>query len=102
MLLPVWMLLMAPMFIWIFIVQDPNGSVATWFSLIPPVTPTTMLLRMSTGQTIPIWQPILGVVLTSLATVFVVMLAGRIFRVGILWQGKTPKLSEIIRWGLRG
>ena len=102
MLLPVWMLLMAPMFIWIFIVQDPNGSVATWFSLIPPVTPTTMLLRMSTGQTIPIWQPILGVVLTSLATMFVVMLAGRIFRVGILWQGKTPKLSEIIRWGLRG
>jgi ABC-type Na+ efflux pump permease subunit len=102
MLLPVWMLLMSPLFIWIFIVQDPNGTIAKWFSLFPPATPTTMMLRMSTGQTIPVWQPILGIVLTSLATIFIVIIAGRIFRVGILWQGKTPKISEIIRWGLTG
>lgn len=102
MLLPVWMMLMSPMFIWIFIVQDPNGSIAKWFSLFPPATPTTMMLRMSTGQTIPIWQPILGILLTGLATVAIVIIAGRIFRVGILWQGKTPKISEIIKWGLSG
>ncbi|MEM7477710.1 MAG: ABC transporter permease [Planctomycetota bacterium] len=101
-LLPVWMLLMSPLFVWIFIVQDPTGSVATWFSLFPPATPTTMMLRLATGQTIPIWQPILGALLTSLATLSIVVLAGRIFRVGILWQGKTPKLSEIIKWGLSG
>ncbi|MFN3193187.1 MAG: ABC transporter permease [Aureliella sp.] len=102
MLLPVWMMLMSPMFIWFFLVQDPNGTVAKWFSLFPPVTPTTMILRMSTGQTIPIWQPILGIVLTALATLAIVTIAGRIFRVGILWQGKTPKLSEILKWGLFG
>ncbi|MFK7734755.1 MAG: ABC transporter permease [Pirellulaceae bacterium] len=102
MLLPVWMMLMSPMFIWFFIVQDPNGSISKWFSLFPPVTPTTMILRMSTGQSIPVWQPILGIILTSLATVAIVTLAGRIFRVGILWQGKTPKISEILRWGLTG
>lgn len=102
MLLPVWMMLMSPLFIWIFIVQDPNGSIAKWFSLFPPATPTTMMLRMSTGQTIPIWQPILGIFLTFLATIGIVIIAGRIFRVGILWQGKTPKLSEIIKWGLSG
>lgn len=102
MLLPVWMMLMSPLFIWIFIVQDPNGSIAKWFSLFPPATPTTMMLRMSTGQTIPIWQPILGILLTFLATICIVIIAGRIFRVGILWQGKTPKLSEIIKWGFTG
>ena len=102
MLLPVWMLLMSPLFIWIFIVQDPNGTIAKWFSLFPPATPTTMMLRMSTGQTIPIWHPILGMVLTFVATLCIVIVAGRIFRVGILWQGKTPKISEIIRWGLTG
>lgn len=101
-LLPVWMLLMSPMFIWIFIVQDPNGSVAKWFSLFPPATPTTMMLRLSTGQTIPWWQPATGVVLTTLATLAIVVIAGRIFRIGILWQGKTPKLSEILRWGISG
>lgn len=102
MLLPVWMLLMSPMFIWIFIVQDPNGTIAKWFSLFPPATPTTMMLRMSTGQTIPIWQPMLGVALTTLATLAIVVIAGRIFRVGILWQGKTPKLSELLKWGMTG
>ncbi len=101
-LLPVWMLLMSPMFIWIFIVQDPNGSVAKWFSLFPPATPTTMMLRLSTGQTIPWWQPTLGVILTALATLVIVIVAGRIFRIGILWQGKTPKLGELLRWGFSG
>lgn len=101
-LLPVWMLLMSPLFVWLFIVQDPTGTIATCFSLFPPATPTTMMLRMSTGQTIPLWQPILGAILTALTTLFIVILAGRIFRIGILWQGKTPKLSEIIRWGLSG
>ena len=102
MLLPVWMLMMSPMFVWIFIVRDPLGSLATYFSLFPPATPTAMMLRMATGQTIPAWQPVLGTVLTLIMTLFIVVIASRIFRVGILWQGKTPKLSEILRWAVSG
>ncbi len=102
MLLPVWMLMMSPMFVWIFIVRDPLGPLATYFSLFPPATPTAMMLRMATGQTIPIWQPVLGTILTLIATLFIVVVASRIFRVGILWQGKTPKLSEILKWAVSG
>ena len=102
MLLPVWMLMMSPLFIWFFIVRDPLGPLATGFSFFPPATPTTMVLRMATGQSIPVWQPILGLVLTLLTTLLIVFLAARIFRVGILWQGKTPKLSEIFRWATTG
>jgi ABC-2 type transport system permease protein len=28
--------------------------------------------------------------------------AARVFRVGLLMQGKQPKLSEIVRWAWRG
>ena len=101
-LLPVWMLMMSPMFVWLLLVRDPLGMMATGFSLFPPATPTTMMLRMTTGHTIPVWQPILGLILTIAATLLIVVLAARIFRVGILWQGKTPKFGEIVRWAIKG
>lgn len=98
MLIPIWMLLMCPMFVWPILVGEPNGSVAVGMSLFPPSTPTTLMLRMATGQTVPMWQPIVGLVLMIASTLFVVHIAGRIFRVGILWQGKTPTLKEIFKW----
>ncbi|MCH2181713.1 MAG: ABC transporter permease [Mariniblastus sp.] len=102
MLLPVWVLLMLPLFIWFVIVQDPLSRLSVLISLFPPATPTTMLLRLATGQQIPLWQPVLGLVLTTLTTFLIVVLAGRIFRVGILWQGKTPKLGELVKWAIVG
>ena len=102
MLLPVWMMLMLPLFIWFVIVQDPLSGLSVGISLFPPATPTTMMLRMATGQSIPLWQPILGLVLTLLTTLLIVVLAGRIFRVGILWQGKTPKVRELLKWAVVG
>lgn len=101
-LLPVWMMLMLPLFVWFMIVQDPQGTMAVAFSFIPPTASTTMVLRMATGQSIAIWQPIVSLVVTLMATLIIVVLAGRIFRVGILWQGKTPRLGEILKWAMVG
>ena len=101
-LLPVWVMLMTPLFVWFIIVRDPQGPLALSLSMIPPTAPTTMMLRMATGQSIPLWQPLLSLVSTCAATLVVVVLAGRIFRVGILWQGKRPRLNEILRWAIVG
>jgi ABC-2 type transport system permease protein len=100
MLLPVWLLMMIPMFVWFQIVREPNGPLAMGLSWLPPATPSTMLLRMATGVTIPLWQIVGTLIMLLVTTALCVVVAGRIFRVGILWQGKTPKLAEIIRWGL--
>lgn len=102
MLMPVWMLLMLPIFIWLPIVQDPNGSLARWMSLFPPATSTTMVLRLATGASIPLWELALATVLLLLSTALVVVVAGRIFRVGMLWQGKVPRFTELLRWALTG
>jgi hypothetical protein len=35
-------------------------------------------------------------------TAFTLWIGARIFRVGILTQGRLPTLTELVRWGLKG
>lgn len=100
--LPVMLLLMAPLFVWTQVIAEPLGGLATALSLIPPMTPLLMPMRMAVTSAVPIWQPLLGLGLTLGTAALVVTAAGRIFRVGILAAGKSPKLSELLRWALRG
>ena len=102
MLLPVWLLLSSPFFVWIQVVREPNGAIATWLSFFPPATPMLMVVRLASESVIPIWQPVCGLVLLIVTTVLGVGLAARVFRIGILWQGKSPRVRELVRWALSG
>jgi ABC-2 type transport system permease protein len=93
---------MIPMFIYFPVAKEPLSSFATWVSLFPPFTPLLMLLRQSTPAGIPMWQPWVGMLGVLGFTVFFVWAGGRVFRVAILMQGTPPKLTNIIRWALRG
>ncbi len=101
-LLPVWILIVIPMFVWMNIVREPNASFATWFSLIPPFVPMLMCLRLASTSAIPAWQPIAGVGISLLMTAVCVFAASRVFRIGMLTQGRAPKLNELIRWAISG
>jgi ABC-type Na+ efflux pump permease subunit len=100
-LMPVWMVMLLPMMVWFSVVREPNSTLATSLSFFPPSTPLMMTLRLSTGAIIPVWQIILSVVLLIVGTGIGVIAAARIYRIGILWQGKTPKLSELMMWIIR-
>ena len=99
---PVWIVVMLPMFVWISVVKAPTSTLSTALSFVPPWTPLLMLIRQVTPTGIPGWQPYVGLLGTILFTILTVWIAGRIFRVGILLQGKPPKLGEIVRWAFRG
>lgn len=101
-MMPVWLLLMIPMFTWLPVVKEPAGSFATTLSLIPPFTPILMMLRQTTPVGVPAWQPWVGLAGVLVCTTLCVWAAGRVFRVGILMQGKPPRLGTILRWAVRG
>lgn len=101
-MMPVWLLLCIPLFFMSVVLQHPNSPLAVLLSLFPPCTPMLMILRMAIPPGIPAWQPLVGIAGTLLTTVFCVWAAGRVFRVGLLLQGKPPKITDMARWVVRG
>jgi ABC-2 type transport system permease protein len=99
---PIMLILVLPMMVWFNILREPLGKFATAVSLFPPCTPMLMVMRMAATRTLPTWQPIVGAAIVLLTVVFCVWAAGRIFRIGLLAQGKAPKPSELVRWIISG
>jgi ABC-type Na+ efflux pump permease subunit len=99
---PVMLVVVAPMFVWLNVVKEPLSTFSVVVSLFPPATPMLMVLRQAVPPGVPLWQPLLGVALVLLTTVLAIFVAGRIFRVGILMQGKGANLTEMVRWAIRG
>jgi ABC-type Na+ efflux pump permease subunit len=95
---PVMMLAMMPAFFWSVVLFKPSSPLAVGISLFPPATPFLMLMRMSLSPAPPAWQVGLSVVLTSLAALGCVWAAAKIFRTGLLMQGKAPNFAELARW----
>ncbi|HYN10275.1 MAG TPA: ABC transporter permease [Vicinamibacterales bacterium] len=80
------------------VMRAPDSDLAVAMSFIPTMTPFTMMLRMSMTPSPPAWQVVLSLILLLATTVGVVWAASRIFRIGILMQGKAPNLPELLRW----
>ncbi len=91
-----------PMFLIAPIIADPTGPLATTMSLIPPFTPTIMVMRMASTVTIPMWQPIVGLLGVILYTIFTVWLGARVFRTAILIQGQKPNLATLYKYAFKG
>lgn len=91
-----------PLFLLRPVMLEPNSTFSTLVSFFPPATPVLMLLRQGLPQPVPVWQPVVGLLLVVLTSIFCVGIAGRIFHIGILMQGKGASLKEILRWALRG
>jgi ABC-2 type transport system permease protein len=71
---PVMMLLVAPFVMVTAAIQSPHAPLWVGLSLVPFFSPILMYARAAAGA------------------------AGRIYKVGILMQGKRPTLPELVRW----
>jgi ABC-type Na+ efflux pump permease subunit len=98
MMMPVMMLIMFPVFAFGFVLRAPDSNLALGLSLFPTMSPFLMLMRLGLQPGPPLWQILLSVALMMVTTFAAIWAAGRIFRTGILMQGKSPTLGEMIRW----
>ena len=99
---PAMLPMILPLFVMMPVIKEPLGSFATGLSLFPPFTPMLMLIRQSTPVTIPMWQPIVGLIGVAVFTAFTLWAGGRIFRTCILMQGQKPRLGNLIKYAIRG
>jgi ABC-2 type transport system permease protein len=99
---PLMLVMMIPWILWMPISRDPNSVFATVLSFIPPLSNFVMMLRMSSTNPPPLWQPVLGVVVSAAGAVAALWLAGKIFRIGLLMYGKPPNFATLIRWARQG
>lgn len=83
-------------FIALSIVNDPHSRLAVWASIFPLSSPIVMVARIPFDP--PIWQLILSIVLLLVSFLFMIWIAARIYRVGILMYGKKANWKEIITW----
>ena len=96
-MIPVILPLMMSMYIGFFIVvENPHGTIATIFSMIPMTSPIIMLIRIPFG--VPWWQIFISIVLLFGCIILYVWIAAKIYKIGILMYGKKPSYREIMKW----
>lgn len=76
--------------------QAPNSSLAVGASFFPLFAPIVMPARLPFEP--PAWQIIVSLISVIAFSGFMVWLAGRIYRVGILSYGKKSSLKDMGRW----
>lgn len=78
------------------LMNNPDGPLGFWLSIIPFTSPVAMIARIPFG--VPAWQIALSIGLLLGTTIFMIFVAGKIYRVGILMYGNKATLKEIWKW----
>lgn len=96
-MLPVMLPLMIGVYVgFATVINDPHGTIATVFSMIPFTSPIVMLMRIPFG--VPWWQISISLFLLLITFLGVVWIASKIYRVGILMHGKKISYKELYKW----
>ncbi len=95
-MIPITIPLLLSIIVSVNILNDPNGTIALWFSMIPFTSPIAMMIRVPFG--VPTWEIALSLGLLVLGCIATTWLAARIYRVGILMYGKKTSYKELWKW----
>lgn len=95
---PVMILLVAPYVLVPMIGQNPNSTLSVAMSFVPPVNSFVMLARLASSTPPPSWQ-VLGAIAAGVAgAALAVWFAAKVFKIGLLMQGKPPSFGTLVKW----
>ena len=80
----------------IYVVNQPDGQLALWLSMIPFTSPVVMMVRIPFG--VPIIQIVASIAILIATFVLMTWLAAKIYRTGILMYGKKLSYKEVFKW----
>ena len=78
------------------IMENPDGALAFWMSIIPFTSPVIMMVRLPFG--VDNWQLALSVGILISSFILTTWFAGKIYRTGILMYGKKASYKELWKW----
>ena len=78
------------------IIDNPEGSLAFWMSIIPFTSPIIMMVRLPFG--VDSWQIIISMTILISTFIMTTWLASKIYRTGILMYGKKASFRELLKW----
>lgn len=78
------------------IMNNPEGPLGFWLSIIPFTSPVAMIARIPFG--VPVWQIALSMFLLVISTLAMIYIAAKIYRVGILMYGNKASAKELWKW----
>jgi ABC-2 type transport system permease protein len=97
-MLPVVLVQVLPLIFVSSVLAAPEGGMARFLSLFPPTASLAMLIRLGLDpapQTLEIAISLFVLAASAFACVWA---AGRVLRVGLLVQGRSASLREVVRW----
>lgn len=93
---PIMMIMIFALYAGIFSMENPDGPLAVWCSMIPFTSPVVMMIRLP--YDLP-WYELMGSLAILYATALgIIWVASRIYRTGILMYGRKFTVKDIIGW----
>lgn len=79
------------------VMDNPDGTLAFWLSMVPLTSPVIMMVRIPFGG-VETWELLLSMTILIAGFIGATWVAGRIYRTGILMYGKKTTYKELWKW----
>lgn len=93
---PIVMIIVIALYAAIACMENPDGDIAFWCSMIPFTSPMVMMVRLPFD--VPAWQSLLSIAILYASAIGLTALSARIYRTGILLYGKKNSIKDLIKW----